>query len=75
MTTPFFPAFRQRLAAMGRRVQHLRQQSLAHLELLLDPFPPPGQLSQDDEDPNSRERIFTKRRTFFAFLSWSDHDN
>jgi hypothetical protein len=68
MTTPFFPAFRPRLAAMGRRVQHLRQQSLAHLELLLDPFLPPGLLSQDDEGPNSRERIFTKRRTFFAFL-------
>ena len=33
MHTPFFPAFRPRLAALGRRVQHLRQQSLCHLEL------------------------------------------
>jgi hypothetical protein len=68
MKTPFFPQLRQRLAAMGRRVQHLRQQSLCHLELLLAPFLPPGLLSQEDDGPNSRERIFTKRRTVFAFL-------
>jgi len=53
---------------MGRRVQNLRQQSLGHLERLLDRFLPPGLLSQHDEGPNSRERIFTKRRTFFGFL-------
>ena len=68
MTTPFFPAFRHRLAALGRRVQHLRQQSLCQLELLLAPFLPPGLLSQQDEGPNSRQRIFTLRRTFFGFL-------
>ena len=68
MHTPFFPAFRARLAALGRRVQHLRQQSLCHLELLLGPLLPPGLLSQADEGPNSRERIFSVRRTFFGFL-------
>jgi hypothetical protein len=68
MTTPFFPAFRARLAPLGRRVQNLRQQSLCCLELLLDPFLPPGLLSQEDDGPNSRERIFTKRRTVFGFL-------
>lgn len=67
MTTPFFPQLRPRLAAMGRRVQRLRQQSLAHLELLLNPFLPPGLLAQHDDGPNSRERIFTKRRAFFGF--------
>lgn len=56
------------MAPLGRRAQHLRQQSLAHMELLLDPFLPPGLLSQADDGPNSRERIFTKRRTFFGFL-------
>ncbi len=69
MHTPFFPAFRPRLAALGRRVQHLRQQSLCHLELLLYPFLPPGLLSQADEGPNSRDRAYNLRRTFFVFLS------
>lgn len=68
MHTPLFPAFRPRLAALGRRVQRLRQHSLCHLELLLGPLLPPGLLSQADEGPNSRERIFSVRRTFFGFL-------
>ncbi|HZE21341.1 MAG TPA: transposase, partial [Desulfobaccales bacterium] len=68
MHTPFFPALRPRLAALGRGVQNLRQQSLCHLELLLNPFLPPGLLSQADEGPNSRDRVFSVRRTFFGFL-------
>src|SRR5947209_1295035 len=68
MHTPFFPAFRPRLAALGCRVQHVRQQSLCHLELLLHPFLPPGLLSQADEGPNSRDRAYNLRRTFFGFL-------
>jgi hypothetical protein len=68
MHTPFFPAFRPRLAALGRRVQRLRQQSLCHLEMLLAPFLPAGLLSQQDEGANSRERVFSVRRTFFGFL-------
>src|SRR5436189_5795884 len=38
MHTPFFPALRARLAPLGRQVQHLRQQSLLHLDLLLSSF-------------------------------------
>src|ERR1043166_5410645 len=68
MHTPFFPVWRTRLAPMGQRVQHLRQQSLLHLDLLLGSFLPPGLLSQADEGPNSRERVYTVRRTFFGFL-------
>ena len=68
MHTPFFPAFRPRLAALGRRVQHLRQQSLGHLELLLQPLLPPGLLAQADEGANSRERVYSVRRTFLGFL-------
>ena len=68
MHTPFFPAFRPRLAALGRRVQPLRQQSLGHLELRLQPFLPPGLLSQAEEGRNSRERVYSVRRTFFGFL-------
>src|SRR5438105_2652521 len=68
MQTPLFPAFRPRLAALGHRVKHLRQQSLCHLELLLAPFLPPGLLSQADRAASSRERVFSLRRTFFGFL-------
>ncbi len=66
--TPFFPQLRRRLAPLGRRVQQLRQQSLLHLEQLFGPFLPPGLLSQADEGPNSRARIYTVSRTFFGFL-------
>jgi hypothetical protein len=68
MHTPFFPAWRSRLAAFGQRVQHLQQQSLLQLDLLLDPLLPAGLLSQADEGPNSRQRVYTVRRTFFGFL-------
>ena len=53
---------------MGQRVAHLRQQSLPYLDRLFHPFLPPALLAQADEGPNSRERVFTVRRTFFGFL-------
>lgn len=68
MKTPFFPAFRARLSALGTRVQRLRQQSLLDLDLLFGPWLPPELLSQADEGANSRDRIYTVRRTFFGFL-------
>src|SRR5207245_887910 len=68
MHTPFFPVWRARLAPLGQRVQHLREQSLLCLDLLLSSFLPPGLLSQADEGPNSRDRIYSVRRTFFGFL-------
>lgn len=68
MHTPFFPHWRSRLAPMGRRVAQLRQQSLCQLDRLFDRFLPPALLAQADEGPNSRERVFSVRRTFFGFL-------
>ena len=68
MHTPFFPALRPRLAALGRRVQQVRRESLTHLERLLQPWLPPGLLAQADEGANSRERVYSVRRTFFGFL-------
>src|SRR5688572_6072336 len=68
MHTPYLPALRSFLAPLGRRVQQLRQQSLCHLELLLSPLLPPGLLSQADEGANSRDRVYSLRRTFFGFL-------
>ena len=68
MTAPFFPAFRARLAALGPRAHHLRQQSLLHLEQLFASFFPAELLAQADEGPNSRERIYCVRRLFWGFL-------
>jgi len=68
MQTPFFPVWRSRLGPMGQRVARLRQQSLLCLDRLFNSFLPPALLAQAEEGPNSRERIFTVRRTFFGFL-------
>ena len=68
MDTPFFPDWRHRFGPMGRRVARLRQQSLVHFDQLFGRFLPPALLAQADEGPNSRERVFTVRRTFFGFL-------
>jgi len=68
MQTPFFPAWRARLGPLGQRLRPLRQQSLLHLDKLFGPLLPPQLLSQADEGPNSRERVFSVRRTFFGFL-------
>lgn len=68
MNTSFFPAWRHRLAPMGQKIRLVRQQSLPALDRLLGGFLPPGLLAQADEGPNSRERLYTVRRTFFGFL-------
>jgi hypothetical protein len=38
------------------------------LERLFQPLLPPGLLAQADEGTNSRERVYSVRRTFFGFL-------
>src|ERR1051326_6817140 len=68
MHTPFFPQFRARFATLANRVHTLRQQSLSHLDLLFGPLLPTWLLSQTDEGPNSRQHIYSVRRTFFGFL-------
>ncbi len=68
MRTPFFPPWRQFLGPLGRRVVHLRKQSLLLLDQLFGQLIDPGLLSQADEGPNSRERIYSIRRTFWGFL-------
>jgi hypothetical protein len=69
MSTPFFPAFRSRLAVLGRRTtQTLRQTTLAQLQQQLGNFLPAPLLSTEDEGPNSRERVFSLRLTFECFV-------
>jgi len=69
MLTPFFPPWRSRLAALGRRsAQSVRQATLGQLQQQLrDLFPAPL-LSTEDDGPNSRERVFTLRLTFECFI-------
>lgn len=68
MHTPFFPHWRARLAAFRRRAHALRQKPLLHLEKLFAHLLPPGLLSSADEGPNSRDRLYSLRCTFWAFL-------
>ena len=69
MPPPFFPAWRSRLAALGRRTAHtLRQATLAQLQEHLREFLPAPLLSAEAEGPNSRERIFSLRLTFECFV-------
>lgn len=53
---------------MGQRIEHLRCQSLMHLDLLFGSLLPAWLLAQADDGPNSREQIYSIRRTFFGFL-------
>lgn len=69
MHTPLFPAWRARLAALGRRTAgHLRQTTLEQLGRHLVELIPIHLLASADEGPNSRERLFTLRLTCECFL-------
>jgi hypothetical protein len=69
LQTPFFPAFRARLAAQGRRAaQTVRQTTLAQLQEHLRDILPAPLLSSADDGPNSRDRVFTLRLTFECFV-------
>jgi hypothetical protein len=69
MLTPYFPALRSRLAALGRRTPHpIRQATLAQLQQHLHDFLPAPLLSSEDDGPNSRDRVFSLRLTFECFL-------
>jgi len=69
MQTPFFPLWRARLAALGRRTTHtLRQATLAQLQEHLRDLLPAALLASQEEGPHSRDRVFPLRLTFECFL-------
>jgi DDE family transposase len=69
MHTPFFPALRARLAALGcRTTRQLRQCTLAQLQRHLSNFLPAGLLACQEEGPHSRERSFPLRLTVECFI-------
>jgi len=69
MLTPYFPALRSRLAALGRRTAHsLRQATLGQLQEHLRDLLPAPLFSAEDQGPNRRDRIFNLRFTGECFL-------
>ncbi len=69
MTTPLFPAFRARLAALGQRTaRHFRQATLEQLTRHLAELIPVHLLASADAGLNSRERLYTLRLTCECFL-------
>jgi hypothetical protein len=67
--TPFFPAMRARLAALGERTaQSLRQLDFPPLAEKLRLLLPPQLLAGEEEGQNSRQRVFSLRLTFQCFV-------
>jgi hypothetical protein len=67
--TPFFPAWRARLAPLQAAVQNARAQPLPHLQGLFGPWIPKEALAPEKQGPGSRRRVFPLELTFWAFLS------
>jgi hypothetical protein len=66
MNTPFFPAWRSKLAAFGRRTQTYR--CAEEVENEFSRFLPRALLAKAQSRAGSRTRIFTRSRTFWCFL-------
>ena len=70
--TPFFPAWQARLAPMGSRltrpVQSLRAATLSQLEDRFAACVPPSLFPKAPEHANSRDRLYTRWRTFWSML-------
>jgi len=71
-TTPFFPSWRHRLGPMvgraAKTLDRIRQCTLAQLEHRLAACVPERLFGKAAGKLNSRERIYTPRRTFWCFL-------
>lgn len=70
--TPFFPALRPRLAALGRvsrsLVSGLRQATLSQIEERFAEALAPSLFDQNASKAHSRERIFTLARTLWGWI-------
>jgi hypothetical protein len=70
--TPFFPAWRPRLASLGSRtaqaVRQARSYTLCQLETCFGPWVPPQLFPKAPDQQNSRDRHYTRWRTFWCML-------
>jgi hypothetical protein len=65
MLTPYFPAFRSRLAALGRRTARtIHQTTLGQLQAHFRRFLPAPLLSATEAEAHSRDRVFNLGLTF-----------
>ena len=71
-STPFFPSWRPFLAPAGSALRQSFQQvqacTLAQLEELFSSCLPKDLLAKTHQKQNSRDRLYTQRRTFWSFL-------
>jgi hypothetical protein len=72
METPYFPHWRARLAPMGSRVtgayKTIRSYTLSRLEERFGAYLSPTLFPKAAAQANSRDRIYTRHRTFWAML-------
>jgi Transposase DDE domain len=68
MQTPFFPSWRAQLGSLRQTRQRLCSKPLPSIQNLFGSWIAPSALCQQDEGPNSRDRIFSIRLSFWAFL-------
>lgn len=66
--TPYFPAFRPKLAALGRRAACTHNRSAQELEAEFGRYLPKTLLQPTAHGAGSRQRVFTIARTFWCFL-------
>lgn len=70
--TPFFPRWRHRLAPLGSRtvqlVRKVRAYTLSQLEAHFGPWIPENLFPKAAEKANSRDRLYTRPRTFWCML-------
>jgi hypothetical protein len=72
MPTPFFPSWRAQFAPRGRRLTHtvktIRAYTLSQLEERFASCLPQGLFPKAPAKANSRDRIYTRPRTFWSML-------
>jgi hypothetical protein len=70
--TPFFPAWRPSLAALGSRtaqaLRQVRSHTLCQLETCLGSWVPTELFPKAPDQQNSRDRDYTRWRTFWCLL-------
>lgn len=68
MNTPYFPVWRRKLAALGRRTTHARQQSPVELESQCRRFLSKRTLQPPASGRRTRRRVFFLSRVFWCFV-------
>lgn len=68
MNTPYFPAWRRTLAAMGQHTARCRNRSAVEIETQCRGFLSPKALKPPDDGKRRRQRVFFLSRVFWCFI-------